>query len=127
MKHLGDVILVLVSVAVAVALVALGGCSLRGQSLPTKTAVSVAYDPALEAQCRKLDRTVMGFTATSIGLGVAGGANGLASIFTTSTDRTATAATGVGVAILSAVFTYLSNAEAQVYTRMCTAGITGAP
>lgn len=125
-----DVAVLLLALAPLLAMlliVALAGCSLRGRNLPARTAVSVAYDPALEAQCAKMNRRVMGFTATAIGLGVAGAATGLPSLFTSNTSRYATAGTSIGVAIASAVFTYLSNAEAAAYAKTCTAGTTGAP
>jgi hypothetical protein len=121
-----DAILLLGFAAMAILLaLALGGCSLRQPYARTYRAVST--DPALAAWCQSLNRRVIGFTATSVGLGAAGGATGLSSIFTGSTNRYATAGTSVGLAILAPIFAYLSNVESQAYTRSCTAETTSVP
>jgi len=127
-RHWLDVLLEVVAVVCWLSLLAHAGCSLRPtMRLPSRVAVSVAEDPALEAQCRKLDHAVIGLTAGSVAAGALGGGNGLAALFTGETSRWATGGVAVGTTVAGAILGYLSNAYSARYTQQCTASATGAP
>ncbi|MEO9196782.1 MAG: hypothetical protein ABI445_24250 [Polyangia bacterium] len=111
---------------IAIAVIAFGlvilfsGCSLR-------PSVRVAAMPLLSADaCASLDNKAVGFTAASIGFGVLAGGAGLSSVLTDSTPRVVVGSVGVGLAVGSGVFTYLSTAFSQRYARGCTT-TTGEP
>ena len=112
--------IVVVALVVIYALLATG-CSLRPSTRATATAMLSVDD------CRKLDRSVMGWTGATIGLGVASGSTGVASALTGDIPRYVTGGVSVALAITSAVATYLSSAYAKQYVDGCTSNRGGAP
>jgi hypothetical protein len=78
-----------------------------------------------KAACDALDNKVIGFTATAVTLGVLGGGSGLTSIFTENTPRYAIGGVGVGLAALTALFSYLSTQFASKYARQCAVNVGG--
>ena len=116
----------LVVMFVVVLALALGGCSLRGHNLSTRTAASIAPDPALEARCAKFDNAQIGITVGIAIDGVLGGSSGLAALFS-SPSRYVTAGIALGTAVVAAGLGAGENAVSARYTRQCTASATGAP
>lgn len=78
-----------------------------------------------QVECDRLDNRVLGWTATSIVLGVAGGGSGVTAMFTESTPRYVTGGIGVGMAALTALSAYMSTQYAQRYARRCTVNLGG--
>lgn len=75
--------------------------------------------------CDKLDRTVMGWTGTSVAMGSLAGGSGVTSLFTESTSRYVVGGLGIGLAAFAAVSAYLSTAYASKYSRQCTVNTGG--
>ena len=106
---------------IACLLLALSGCSLRPTTRSTAAATLSVDD------CRKLDRSVVGWTGATIGLGVASGSAGIASTLTGEIPRYVTGGVSVALAITSAVSTYMSTTYARRYVDGCTSNRGGAP
>ncbi len=94
----------------------LTSCSLR----PTLRGDSSATALPDEATCADLNRDAVAFSATAAGLGVLAGGSGVSSVLTSSTPRYVVGGVGVGLATMSAVFTYLGSAYSAEYSHTCT-------
>jgi hypothetical protein len=140
-EHYTAYAIVFIGLAVATALVFLGGCgtltlrpvqtnhALRMSEMTYKLEVPRetlnATIENTQAQCDVLDSRVMGWTGTSIASGILGGGSGLASVFTETTPRYVVGGIGVGLATLAGISAYLSTAYAQKFARRCTVNVGG--
>lgn len=98
---------------------ALTGCSLRPVQRGGGTITAALLDAVA---CDKLDRSVMGWTAATMALGVLAGSTGVTAALTDNVPRYVTSGVSIGLGSLTAITTYLSTAYAQRYVRGCTIG-----
>lgn len=124
-QTLADLALVFVSIAVAVALVALGGCAIRATRLESGVRMTIGRDPALDAQCAAYNRRAIGFTATAVALGGLGAATGIPAMLSSDTPRWVTGSISAVTSAGAAVFTTLANLETAAYARSCAVEVAG--
>jgi hypothetical protein len=107
-------------VRLALVVLLLPACSLRHVAHQGTSAALLAPDA-----CDRLDRSVMGWTAATMALGVLGGSTGVTAALTEDVPRYVTGGISVGLSTTAAIATYLSTAYAQRYVRGCTLAAGG--
>lgn len=115
--------------AAIVAVSLFSGCSV-GMLPPSRHVSAEAITPRVafsSGTCVALDRDATAWTATTVVASVLSGGGGVSTIFTAQTPRIAISSTGVGLAALSALSTYLAAHYASQYAQGCTVNTGGNP
>lgn len=110
----------------------LAGCHLQPKFRPGLKAVNPMIVAAVQPpslsweECSKIDRNVIGWTATSVVLGVLGGSSGgLAASFSESTPRYITGSISAVLSVVGALGGFLGSVYSKQYATRCTTNTGG--
>lgn len=106
-------------------LVLLAGCHLQPPPRYRST-TSFTPPPATWEECKRLDRDVVGWTASGVVFGVLGGGSGITTaFFDDKTPRYVTGGVSVTLGAVTALASYLATVSAKKYADRCTVNTGG--